>query len=241
MFEPFPLITFKKKGGLVCKESFPSWDSATIPKPVLVKGFPSSHGLLEIAVNLCKEGAVVLWIENTVQEAQSLYDKALSFLPKESLGLLHSRYTRYDRDKAEKEWIDRLGTEAKSREACILISTQVCEQSVDIDADALFTSLCPSDMMLQRIGRMWRHRKNDKLRKVSDPVVYWYGGGADLLKRANKIVDKKSLIALKKDWGKSSYVYDLHTLCKSAEIWRPITKLNLPQDLRKIIEDTYAI
>ena len=44
------------------------------------------------------------------------------------------------------------------------MGTQVLEQSIDIDADYLITRICPMDMLLQRIGRLWRHRENDKIR-----------------------------------------------------------------------------
>lgn len=242
-YEPFPLITFKKTGGTTQQVDLTAngWSAATIPKKVKVHSNPilSRLGLLTQAIDLAKEGSVVLWIENTVDEAQEAYNKAAASLPTESVGLLHSRFIRKNRNDAEELWINRLG-KGGNREGCLLISTQVCEQSIDIDADILFTSLCPSDMMLQRVGRMWRHRGNDVYRKLTDPELYWFGPDQTLLDQVDACSSENTLRTIRKAWGKSSYVYDLYTLCRTAEVWLTLTEVSIPDDMRLILEKTYA-
>lgn len=48
----------------------------------------------------------------------------------------------------------------------LLIATQVVEQSLDIDFDLMATDLAPVEILLQRLGRVHRHRKRDDSRPL---------------------------------------------------------------------------
>jgi CRISPR-associated endonuclease/helicase Cas3 len=105
-------------------------------------------------------GRSLLWIRNTVDEAQETYRalQSANFQGGPRIALLHSRFPFFRREQLEADWIDRLGKDSADRPTgCVLVSTQVAEQSVDIDADLLITDLAPTDMLLQRLGRLWRH------------------------------------------------------------------------------------
>jgi CRISPR/Cas system-associated endonuclease/helicase Cas3 len=56
-----------------------------------------------------------------------------------------------------------------SRRSVIAITTQTAEQSLDIDADLLVTDACPADVLLQRLGRLHRHRARTRPTAV---VIY---------------------------------------------------------------------
>ncbi|MEA2066810.1 MAG: CRISPR-associated helicase Cas3', partial [Thermotogota bacterium] len=103
-----------------------------------------------------KEGTLTLVILNTVDRAQSLYEKVIEDdrCP-EKRALLHSRFRRQDRDEnlkiLEEDKGDRL-----------IISTQVVEAGVDIDSSTMFTELAPWPSMVQRFGRCNRKGEHDQ-------------------------------------------------------------------------------
>ncbi len=127
------------------------------------------ESLVEEIQARARRGECVLVIRNTVALAQETF----AALRQEGIetGLLHSRFAFHVRnghpdplhqdpafpDGREAAWVARLGKEGPRPEGCILVATQVAEQSLDIDADLLVTDLCPADMLLQRVGRLWRH------------------------------------------------------------------------------------
>ena len=101
-------------------------------------------------------------IVNTVQKAQELAQKAREELPEARIMLLHSRFTASDRAAIESEFLSLAGKRStpEDRAGLIVIGTQVLEQSLDIDFDVLVTQLCPMDLLLQRIGRLHRHKRS---------------------------------------------------------------------------------
>lgn len=70
----------------------------------------------------------------------------------------HGRYSPADREQLDQAISARLG-KGSADGPLLLIGTQTLEQSLDIDADLLITDLCPMDVLLQRIGRLWRHQR----------------------------------------------------------------------------------
>lgn len=180
-------------------------------------------------------GQQVLWIENTIGEAQALYKKigARAANIGVEYGLLHSRYIKKDRVAHEKKWVDLFGKEGginRKEHGRILIGTQILEQSLDIDADFLVTRLCPSDMLFQRIGRLWRHRANDILRPKNTNREIW-------------VLTPPFSTAFTENgaFGKTGLVYEPYLLCRSLEVWADKKKVTIPVDIPIFLKETYAV
>jgi CRISPR-associated endonuclease/helicase Cas3 len=77
------------------------------------------------------------------------------------VALHHSRFAVDDRRLLDKEVETCLGKE-RDPGGIVVVGTQTLEQSLDIDADLLITDLCPVDVLLQRIGRLHRHRRTGR-------------------------------------------------------------------------------
>jgi CRISPR-associated endonuclease/helicase Cas3 len=75
--------------------------------------------------------------------------------------LHHSRYAIEDRTRLDQRLLRIFGL-GGDRVGIVAVTTQTAEQSLDIDADLLVTDLCPADVILQRLGRLHRHRAGTK-------------------------------------------------------------------------------
>lgn len=187
----------------------------------------------DIALEKAENGEQVLWIENTVADAQDVYKKLAAKSAEMGLecGLIHSRFIKKQRTEIENKWVSLYGKNGYSkRKSCgrILVGTQVLEQSIDIDADYLITRVCPMDMLLQRIGRLWRHRENDIIRPstakcetlVLSPVI-------------------EDVIKSDKIFGVTGVVYSPYVLSRTLDVLKSVGTINLPDDIRGLLESVY--
>ncbi len=186
------------------------------------------------AFKAAAKGAGILWICNTVNRSQEIFAEALRQNPEEiQSALLHARFPVFRRQELEDYWMEKLGKGEKNRTGCILFSTQVVEQSVDLDADLIISELAPTDMLLQRIGRLWRHNRGK--RPLPAPELW-------LLSESYSISEFKKASAgrIKEMLGTKAYVYTPYVLLRSLEIWRRRSSLNLPGDIRLLLKETYS-
>ncbi len=124
--------------------------------------FHHESDVLDWVVERSQAGECVAWIRNSVGDALEAYTALAERLPAEHLTLFHARFAMADRLKIEAQVLDTFGSLSRStqRRGQVLIATQVVEQSLDLDFDQLVTDLAPIDLLLQRAGRLQRHRRN---------------------------------------------------------------------------------
>jgi len=97
----------------------------------------------------------ILIVCNRVANAQSVFSQMEEFYPEVDKMLIHSRFKRTDRNMLEKQLKNVFN---KSEKACIVVSTQVVEVSLDISFDLMITETAPIDALIQRFGRINRKR-----------------------------------------------------------------------------------
>lgn len=67
-----------------------------------------------------------------------------------------------ERVKVEKWLREHFGPESRQRPHAIVIGTQVLQHSLDIDFDVLASDLAPINELIQRLGRVHRHRRTEQ-------------------------------------------------------------------------------
>ena len=227
----YPLVSKLING----KEAEFSRPIKTSQRRVKLQSSSSDEVAFEEARERAYRGEYVLWIENTVREAQAVYKKLGAWASENRIetGLLHSRFPAMVRRKKDDRWVEIFGKNGLSkRRGCgrILVGTQVLEQSLDIDADFLISRLAPTDMLLQRMGRLWRHRETDPFRPADAEQ-----SALILMPDRQDILDKPEKV-----FGASGMIYAPYVLARSAEIWRKRSFIDVPGNLRDLIEETYS-
>ncbi len=119
-----------------------------------------------MALEAARGGARIAVLRNTVAAAVAVQEalEAMAIPAGEQDFLFHCggvpapHHGRFSR--ADRKLLDA-SLEARVREdrPLLVAATQTIEQSLDIDFDLLITDLCPMDVLLQRLGRLHRHRR----------------------------------------------------------------------------------
>lgn len=137
-----------------------------------IDSFEDSLPIINQAI---KQHQKVLIVMNRVDHAQKSFNELSEFYPDVPKILLHSRFKRGDRNEKEKQL---LGLEGKyigqfntSDKACIVVSTQIVEVSLDISFDVMITEAAPLDALAQRFGRINRKRSLENIGKTKDIFV----------------------------------------------------------------------
>jgi CRISPR-associated endonuclease/helicase Cas3 len=130
------------------------------------------------------DGNRVLWVVNQVSRAQTIAAKLTGLgVP---LVCYHSRFKLNDRVDRHRETVEAIKA---GKPAAVAVTTQVCEMSLDIDADLLVTEEAPITSLIQRMGRCRRGRDELKSKGSGEVLVYKPTG-------EEKVYDKEALAGL---------------------------------------------
>lgn len=137
-------------------------------------GFLDSRSLSAKVAELMSNDGCLLIIRNTVKQAQKTYE-TLRAEYGDDVRLMHSRFIAQHRVENDSWLRDNFGPPSaggvRPRRA-IVVATQVAEQSLDIDFDALITDLAPIDLIFQRAGRVHRHVRGYRPKPMCEPTCF---------------------------------------------------------------------
>ncbi len=112
-----------------------------------------------------QERKKVLWVTNQIRKCQEIAISMRQHFSPETVSCYHSRFRLADRRERHKSVINSFQT---SPGPLLAVTTQVCEMSLDLDADVLITEYAPIAALIQRMGRCNRRARpgSDKLGEV---------------------------------------------------------------------------
>jgi CRISPR-associated endonuclease/helicase Cas3 len=218
-----------------------------LPKTVAIETDKSADDPAAIAgaaLHAARAGARVLVLRNTVRDALETQaalealaepgDESMLFHVGAVRALHHARFARDDRGLLDDAVEARLGENAPAAGGCVVVATQTVQQALDLDADWMLTDLAPMDVLLQRLGRVHRHRTRDVVRPAGfrEP-------------RVRVLVSEAPLAESLKPGGEARGAHGVGTVYADVVILqatldlleeRPL--LRIPEDNRELVERT---
>lgn len=237
--EAYPRLTVVRRGGRARSVSVP----AGVERLLKIDGIPKDiDRMAEEALRLARGGGCVACIANTVQRAQLLYQQVCQRsgaggviqhsgqLVGRRAGdlevyLFHARYPSDERRAREELALRLFGKEGYQRGSrphrAIQVATQVIEQSLDVDFDAMISDLAPVDLLLQRAGRLHRFTvRRPSAHRAARVAVAGLGGELPELG----------------EWGQ---VYSAYILLRTWWALQEVKEVRLPADIEGLIEQVY--
>ena len=190
-------------------------------------------------------GQCVCWVRNTVADALEAFEhfrRTQPSLTVDSLLLFHARFALHDRLAMEERVLHCFGKTSTPAERAgkLLIATQVVEQSLDVDFDLVVTDLAPIDRVIQRAGRLRRHRRTANGTPQTDPAVADARGEPWLWVLTPPWSEDPGANWFKSTFPKAASVYPHH-----GQLWLTARALaagamSMPDDARSLIEGVFG-
>jgi len=118
--------------------------------------------LVDLLRDRLRGGGCAVVVRNTVKRAQHAAAALAESFGEDAVTLAHAQFLAVDRAANDAGLLARFGPPGEGVERPdlhIVVGTQVVEQSLDLDFDVMVTDVAPVDLILQRIGRLHRHRR----------------------------------------------------------------------------------
>lgn len=172
------------------------------------------------AAESVSSGGCICVLVNTVDKAQKVFSCLRRLNTDAEILLFHARFPVERRNEIEKRVVGLFGKKFENRpKKSILVATQVMEQSIDADFDAMITDLAPIDLILQRIGRVHRFDNTPRLTHMSVPKI-------TVLTSPHGYDDKT--------------VYPGILMSRTEKLLNSINTIETPDQIRSLVEAVYC-
>jgi CRISPR-associated endonuclease/helicase Cas3 len=208
-------------------------------RPVAAAGTPTTvvvermddglDTLVETLRDALVDGGCAVVIRNTVGRVQETADRLVTEFGEDEVTITHSRFLACDRAALDLSLLRRFGPPGEKTERPprhIVVASQVVEQSLDVDFDLMITDLAPTDLVLQRMGRLHRHRRERPARLAQPRCVLV--GVEDWVAAPPRAVPG------------SRTVYGEHALLRTAALLFDRAEITLPADIPTLVQAAYS-
>jgi len=217
----------------VCTE-IPSEKPHTLGVSFLMADLPR---LTESLDGRLKNGGCAAVICNTVNRSIEVYRHLRDNLRDTECLLFHARTLQMWRRAREEQVLRKFGKGEKQADGtylnphrpmrAVLVGTQVIEQSLDLDFDFMVSEIAPADLLLQRAGRLHRHRRR-RPKGLETPQFV-------VLCDAGKVGPPPS------SFGESiEFVYDRYILLRTWLVLRQRRQIVVPDEIEPLVEAVYG-
>jgi CRISPR-associated endonuclease/helicase Cas3 len=171
-------------------------------------------------------GGCIAIICNTVNEAIATAQALRQHqgFDAEDVMLFHARFPQVWRAQIEEHVLALFGKDGERPARKILVSTQIIEQSLDLDFDVMVTRTAPIDLIIQRVGRVHRHAR---VRPAH-------------LQQPSLVIRQPDMHEDVPDFGADAFVYAEYVLLRSWLVLREADVLMVPSKLDAYVEAVYG-
>lgn len=184
-----------------------------------------------------EHGGCAAVICNTVNRSIEIYKHLRDNLKDTECLLFHARTLQMWRREREAEVLRKFGKGEKPSDGTyanphrpmrpVLVATQVIEQSLDLDFDLMVSEIAPADLLLQRCGRLHRHRRQRPAGLETPQFIM--------------LCDAEAAGSPPESFGKNiEYVYDRYVLLRTWLALRQRNKLEIPTEIEALVEAVYG-
>ena len=204
-------------------------------RQVKIQQITTQDEVYSLAKHFAEQGAAVAWIRNAVDDAIAAARELKSRGVETKL--LHARFTiadRLEKEKTLRQTFGKDGMRQQDRKGKVVVATQVIEQSLDVDFDVMISDLAPIGSLIQRAGRLWRHKNviSATNRPMDAPVLHVLSPTPDEYSKEKWLSEVMP---------RGQYVYNRATQWRTAKAIFDMGILCEPEGVRSLIEAVHGV